>query len=360
MIIVKSRYFVFFISATLILCCLFVIDLLQGSVHISVNDFIHEILFGDNQSINASIIYQIRLPKAITAILAGMALSVSGLQLQTIFRNPLAGPHILGISAGAGFGVAMLIMGITLINPLLNSFFSNNTPVANFIQSSLKNMQVNSFSIIIAASLGAASVLLLIFIIALRIKDIMTLLIIGIMIGSALSALVSVLQYFSNETNLKIFVIWTMGSLSGVTLNQLQQITPVILVGLLISFISSKKLNIMQLGENYAKSMGLNISTTIFTVFFSTSILSGTITAFCGPIGFIGITVPHITRLILKTSNHLVLIPATMLLGAIIMLLSDLISMAPGSNITLPINSVTSLLGIPIVLLIIIKSYNKR
>ena len=285
-----------------------------------------------------SIIINIRLPRAIIAILAGAALSVSGLQMQTIFRNPLAGPYVLGISAGASLGVAVMVMGLSGVLP---GFIINNT---------------GNWAVIFAAWIGAAIIMLIMLLLSYRIKDVMTLLIIGIMFGSALGALVSILQYFSNENLLKSFIIWTMGSLSGVSNNQLAIIAPVIVFGLALSFISIKKLNIILLGEEYAKSSGMNVLHLRILVFLGTSILTGTITAFCGPIGFIGIAVPFLARLLFKTTDHKILLLATIIIGATVMLFSDLISHLPGSNKILPINSITAIIGIPVIIWIIIKN----
>ncbi len=284
------------------------------------------------------IILDFRLPKLITALLAGAALSVSGLQMQTIFRNPLAGPYVLGISAGASLGVALLVMGFS------SFFISGYMNVAG------------TWLIAFVACLGAGAVLLLIFIVSLRVTDIMTILILGILVGSAVTAIVSILQYFSNESMLKTFIVWTMGSLGGVTQSQLNVLLPVILSGLIIALASGKYLNVLLLGENYAKSLGLNIKLARFLIFFSTSILAGSITAFCGPIGFIGIAVPHLARIILKTANQHVLVMASIILGAVVMVAGDIISQLPGAQSNLPINSVTALIGIPVVVYLIIKN----
>ena len=274
----------------------------------------------------------------ITAILAGSALSVSGLQMQTIFRNPLAGPFVLGISAGASLGVAIMVLGFAGLFTGISIGYAG------------------SWIIVIAAWIGSAIILLMILLVSLRIKDIMTLLIIGIMFGSATSAIVSILQYFSSESLLKSFVIWTMGSLSGVSVNQLTILLPIIILGLLMSLSSVKILNVSLVGENYAKSMGLNINFSRIYTFLSTSLLTGTITAFCGPIGFIGIAVPHLTRMLFKTTDHKILLPGTILIGSMIMIVSDIISHLPTSNKILPLNSVTAIIGIPIVIWVIIRN----
>ncbi len=317
----------------------FLIDLRIGSYPISFSDIL-KALFSpsslDNQVV--SIVSQYRLPKAVTAILAGAALSVSGLQMQTVFRNPLAGPYILGVSSGASLGVALVVLG-----------------TGSFIGWESTSL-LSSWGIVAAAWLGSALVLMLIIVISAKIREIMTILIMGVLISSAISALVNILQYYSNEATLKSFVIWTMGSLGSVTNPQLSVLAPSILAGIVIALLCSKFLDAFLLGENYAQSLGMNIRFARTMVFLSTAILAGSITAFCGPIGFIGIAVPHIARIMLQSAKHSLLIPATILIGAIIMLLSDILSQLPGSQRILPINSVTALLGIPIVIWIIIRN----
>ncbi|MEA3316709.1 MAG: iron ABC transporter permease, partial [Bacteroidota bacterium] len=278
------------------------------------------------------------VPKALTALAAGVGLSISGLQMQTVFKNPLAGPYVLGISAGASLGVAILLLGFSGI----------------FIATSFS--VINNWLIVIAAWIGSGLILFIILAVSMRVKDIMTILILGIMFGSATTAIVSILQYFSNESQLKAFIVWTMGSLGGVSQSQLSVLLPSVLVGVIIVSLLSKVLNAMLMGENYAKSLGLNIKLARFLIFLSTSLLAGSITAFCGPIGFIGIAVPHIARMVFKTANHNTLIPATILFGAALLLLSDIISQLPGSDNILPINSITALVGIPVVIWIIIKN----
>lgn len=335
----QRKYYALLGSILAMVLVFFLCDLLIGSVKIPLRNVI-SILTGSSVSEPEwnVILFDFRIPKAVTALLAGMALSAAGLQMQTIFRNPLAGPYVLGISAGASFGVALLVLGFS-------SYFSL----------SLLGLAGN-FMVVIAAWLGAGLILLLIFSVSLRVKDIMTILVLGIMFGSVTSAIVSILQYFSNESMLKSFIVWTMGSLGGVSKIQLFVLVPCIGVGLLIALASSKILNALLLGENYAQSLGLNVKKARFLVFFSTSLLAGSITAFCGPIGFIDIAVPHIARLVFKTADHRFLMIATMLIGALVMLFSDMISQMPGMGNTLPINSVTALVGIPIIIWLVIKN----
>lgn len=335
----KNRILFLWISLSIILIILFVFDVFLGSVNIPVKEVFRVIFTGEAERPEyLTIIYKFRIPKAITALFAGFALSVSGLQMQTIFRNPLAGPYVLGISAGASLGVAVLVMGI--------SSFTIVSQVG----------AIGNWMIVISAWLGSGLILFLILIVSLRVKDIMTILILGIMFGSATSAIVSILQYFSNESMLKAFIVWTMGSLGGVSLAQLNVLIPSVIIGLTITFLSIKMLNAMLVGENYAKSMGLNVRMSRFLIFFSTSLLAGSVTAFCGPIGFIGIAVPHIARIVFKTANNNTLLPGSMIVGGIVLLLSDIISQIPGKENTLPINSITALVGIPIVIWIIIKN----
>lgn len=334
----KSRNLLIFGGLVLLLVVFFVFDLLLGSVSIPWVDVIKSFFGATDNEVWGTIVRNFRLPKSITAVLAGAALSVSGLQMQTTFRNPLAGPYVLGISAGASLGVAIMVLGIASVGTV-----------------SLSGM-ATSFSLAGAAILGAMLVLLVVLAVSVRVKDIMTILILGMMFGSGASALVSVLQFFSSESMLKAFVIWTMGSLSSVAGMQLQVFAIIVGVGLVLSLISIRLLNVMLLGDTYAKGVGLNLTITRVLIFSSTSLLAGGVTAFCGPIGFIGIAVPHVARMIFHTANHSVLIPGVMLLGSIAMLFADIVSQLPGFEVTLPINSVTALLGIPIVIYVVVKN----
>ncbi|MBD98739.1 MAG: iron ABC transporter [Verrucomicrobia bacterium] len=311
---------------------LFMVDLLVGSADISLNE-IWLILNGDSvNEANSIILLEARLPKAIIAVLAGIALSISGLLMQNLFQNPLAGPYILGISSGAGLGVAVLIMGATFLG------FSIGV----------------SWSITLAAMLGSILVLLVLFLLSTRIKDIMTLLILGVMIGAIATALIGILQFFSTEIQLKSFMLWTLGSLENVTNDELPLIVIVVSVATVLVFISSKSMNALLLGEEYAKSIGVSIVRNRLLIILSSGCLAGVITAYCGPIGFIGIVVPHLCRLWFQTTDHLKLIPAVMLMGASVLLLSDVVSTLPLEHVKLPINSITALLGIPIILWIIL------
>lgn len=337
----SSRGYKVLLLLSLLVPVFFLIDLLVGSYYLSVPEILKAVFRTENADSQVIlIINQFRIPKAVTAILAGAALSVAGLQMQTVFRNPLAGPYILGVSSGASLGVALLVLGT---GGLLGGSIAS---------------AASSWGIVAAAWIGSALILLLIVLISVRVKDIMTILILGILISSAISAIVNILQYFSNESMLKSFVIWTMGSLGSVTNTQLSVLFPSVLMGILIAFGSSKFLDAFLLGEHYARSMGMNIRFARMMVFLSTAILAGSVTAFCGPIGFIGIAVPHIARMVLQTARHSLLVPGTILTGALMMLISDIISQLPGSESTLPVNSVTALLGIPIVIWIIVRNTN--
>ncbi len=306
----KTKFVLYILISLFFLVIFFLVNILLGSVSIPLNEIIDIIIF--KKSLKAewiTIIYEFRIPKAITAVIVGIALSVSGLQMQTVFKNPLAGPYVLGISSGASLGVAILVLGLS------------STLGFNF------HNIFGSWSLVIFACTGAAFILILIMLVSIKIKDILAVLILGVMLGSAISAFVNILQYFSPENLLKAFVIWTMGSLGGVTKSQLNVLIIAVIVGLSIAVSTSKQLNALLLGDDYAKSLGINIRKSQFLIFLSTSILAGSVTAFCGPIGFIGIAVPHITRMIYKTANQLILIVSSSINGAIIILISDIISL---------------------------------
>ena len=336
-----NRYGIIFIGLGLILILFFVLDLFLGSVSIRPGEIIKAI-FHNSDDITNTILTQFRLPKAVTALLVGIALSISGLQMQTLFRNPMAGPYVLGLSSGASLGVAFVILGFS----------------ADLSPESIKGF--GNWAIAAASWTGAGLVMLLIMMISSRVKNIMTVLILGIMLSSAISAIVSIMQYFSNETMLKAYIIWTMGSLGNLTTSQLNVMLLSVLFGVILSLISVKMLNALLLGEDYAKSIGLDVRRSRYLIIAGTSILAGTITAFCGPIGFIGIAVPHLARIVFRTSDHKVLIPGTILAGAIIMLASDIISQMPGSDNVLPVNSVTALIGIPVVVWVILRDQKYR
>ena len=329
------RTAILFTVLSLLTAALFTADLLIGSVAVALRDIWAALTGGSCDPAVRDIILKIRLLKAVTALFAGAALAASGLQMQTLFRNPLAGPYVLGISSGAGLGVALFLLGAPLLGVSAHSF-------------------VQSLSIAGAAWLGAALVLLIVMAVSRRIKDIMVILILGMMFGSGISSVVEILQYLSSEAALKSFVIWTMGSLGDVTGGNLALMLPVITAGLVLSVAVIKPLNLLLLGENYARTMGLNVQRTRTLLFLSTVLLAGTVTAFCGPVGFIGLAVPHLARMLFASADHRVLMPASMLSGAALLLVCDLIS----KSLALPINTVTALMGIPVVIVVVVRNRN--
>jgi len=337
----SGKYGIIFGVLAIALILFFFLDLFLGSVTIRPGE-IFRAIFNNSDDTTRTILTQFRLPKAITALTVGIALSISGLQMQTLFRNPMAGPYVLGLSSGASLGVAFVILGFS----------------ADLSPESIKGL--GNWAIAAASWIGAGLVMLLIMMISSRVKNIMTVLILGIMLSSAISAIVSIMQYFSNETMLKAYVIWTMGSLGNLTSSQLTVMLLSVLAGSILCLISVKMLNALLLGEDYARSIGLDVRKSRYVIIAGTSILAGTITAFCGPIGFIGIAVPHLARIIFRTSDHKILIPGTILAGAILMLASDIISQMPGSDNVLPVNSVTALIGIPVVIWVILRDQKFR
>ena len=320
----RSRSAILFAVLTVLTLLLFLLDLAVGAVPVPLGDVWAALTGGDCPRATAKIILNIRLIKAVVALLAGAALSVSGLQMQTLFRNPLAGPYVLGISSGASLGVALVVLaGVG-----------------------------SSIGIAGAAWLGAALVLVVIAAVGHRIKDIMVILILGMMFSSGIGAVVQILQYVANDESLKMFVVWTMGALGDVTFSQLAVLVPSIITGLLLAVVTIKPLNLLLFGEEYAVTMGLNIRRSRGLLFLSTTLLAGTVTAFCGPIGFIGLAMPHVTRMLFRNSDHRVLVPGTVLSGASVLLLCDLVS----KMFTLPINAITALLGIPIVVWVVLRN----
>lgn len=280
-----------------------------------------------------------RLPKAIVAIIVGMGLAISGLLMQTLFRNPLAGPYVLGLSSGASLGVALVILG------------------SAFLHHFVSELVLSSYGIVIASSLGSFSVLLAVLAVAQRLRDTMAILIVGLMFGSLTNAMVGTLTYFSTAEQLQKFTFWSLGTLGNLSWTSIAILSVCVLIGLLLSLISIKPLNTLLLGENYAKSLGLNYAKARFTIILATSILAGSITAFAGPIAFVGLAVPHIAKLVFQTSNHLILFWSTLLFGAMIMLICDSISQLPNSAIVIPINAITSILGAPIVIWLLIRKH---
>ncbi len=330
-----------FILLVIVLVVLFFTNISLGSVSIPVKEIINSFLGNMMQKDSWEIIlWNFRLPKAFTAILVGMALSISGLLMQTLFRNPLAGPYVLGLSSGASLGVAFVILG------------------AGFLPSFLANLFLSSYGIVLASGLGSGFVLIAVLAVSQKLKDTMAILIVGLMFGSLTSAVVSVLSYFSTAEQLQKFTFWSLGSLANLSWNELSLLFIITFIGITLSFLVIKPLDALLLGEKYAKSLGVNFKKTRYIIIFATSILAGSITAFVGPIAFIGLAVPHISKLLFQTSNHFILFWSTLLIGAIILLFCDIIAQCPGYDITLPINAVTSIIGAPIVIWLLIRKRN--
>lgn len=327
------------------LILLYLADLLLGSVSIPLKEAIH-ILTGGESEVKAwhHILHHIRIPKALTAVLAGSALSVSGLQMQTLFRNPLASPSELGISAGAALGTGFLILA------------AGQTDILQLRRLGIGTSWLLAFS----ASLGAALIFSILLVVARYVRDNVVLLIVGLLLGTLTLSITTIWQYFSQPDDLQAFISWTFGSLGGVAGDQLVILSCIVVAGLIFSFTLSKKLNALLLGENYAMSLGIRVSQVRLLILINTCILTGAVTAFCGPIGFVGIAVPHLTRSLLGTSNHLILIPACAISGPILLLACDIAAQLPGNDMVLPINIATSLIGAPLVIWIILKMNNLR
>ncbi len=332
-----------FITLLVILILCFLLSLKLGSVQIPLYFIIDYIIGQASNDIWVNILENFRLPKALTAVLAGSALGISGLQMQTLFRNPLAGPFILGISSGASLGAAIVIF----LGVWLGGFLS------------LTGLG-RSWLLIGSSALGSFLVLSTVLIASYRIRNSLSLLIVGLMFGAAVSSLVSILQYFSQADDIQAYIIWTFGSLGSLTWSELSVLSPIIIISLLFSLFLSKPLNALLLGEAYAESMGLNIKRARVLIILNTSLLAGGITAFCGPIAFIGIAIPHVARMLFNTGNHLLLTPLVILLGGIALLVFDIIAQLPGYQETLPINAVTSLFGAPFVIWLILRKSNLK
>lgn len=317
---------------------LFCVNISLGSISISFKTIVSS-FFTDTELLSSKeyIIQNYRLPKAITAILVGSGLGISGLLMQTLFRNPLAGPFVLGITSGASLGVALVILGSSIFGGFLATFL------------------LTKWSLVIAASLGSFLVLLLVLIVSSKVRDTMAILIIGLMFGSITAAIVSVLSYFSSAEQLQQYIFWGFGSLGDLDWSEVQVFTVIYVIGVIFSVLSIKGLNTLLLGENYAKSLGLNIKQSRLLIIIATSLLAGTITAFAGPIAFIGLAIPHVTRQVFNTSNHKTLLPAVFLFGAIIMLICDSIAQLPNTDYLLPINAITSLIGAPVVVWLLVR-----
>lgn len=319
------------------LLLLFIANISMGSIQIPFEK-VFSILFGQGnaQDTHYSIIWQLRIPKAVTCIVAGAALSIGGLLMQTLFRNPLAGPDVLGLSSGASLMVAFII--------LIGSSAASYLPA------------VNPWSLALAASIGSGTIFLLVLVVAQRVQDNTSLLIIGLMIAAASGSLVSVLQYLSKAQDLQAFVIWTLGSVGGTNWSEILILTLLLIIGGTLSISSVKALNAWLLGDNYAQNLGVNIKKSRLKIVLATSLLTGGVTAFCGPIAFVGLAVPHLIRLLVPTTNHKVLLPMVMMGGATLLLLCDILAQVPGSSNVLPLNAITSLIGAPVVIWVVMRS----
>ena len=332
----RNTFLFTLLSLTLLLALLSNISF--GQVAIPIKE-VFKSLFGSQAEKETweYIIMNFRLPKAITAILVGIGLSISGLLMQTLFRNPLAGPYVLGLSSGSSLGVAFVILGAGLLPAAFSPFL------------------LSSYGIILASCLGSLLVLLMILMVSQRLRDTMSILIVGLMFSSFTGAIVSVFSYFSSAEQLQKYTFWSMGSLGNLSWQNISVLGISVIIGLFLSLLTLKALDALLLGENYAKSMGLNLKKSRYTIIFATSILAGSITAFAGPIAFVGLAVPHLSKLLFQTSNHKTLFWSTLLIGAIIMLFCDTVSQMPGFDFTLPINAITSIIGAPIVIWLIIR-----
>ncbi|MCG1037237.1 FecCD family ABC transporter permease [Polaribacter sargassicola] len=334
----NKSYTKHFILLLILLIILFFINISFGSVSIPFKDIFNS-LFNGNVTKESwqTIIVNFRLPKAITAILVGSGLSVCGLLMQTLFRNPLAGPFVLGISSGASLGVAILLLGSSIFGGFLLT------------------TSVSNWSLPIAASLGSFLVLSAVIIAANRVKNTMSILIIGLMFGSFTAAIISVLAYFSEADQIQQYLFWSFGSLGNLSWAELSVFIIIYAIAMLATLTILKPLNSFLLGENYAKSLGINIKKSRNITLLITSVLTGVITAFSGPIAFVGLAVPHIARMLFFSSNHKILLPAVATIGAIVLLICDTIAQLPTSEFTLPINAITSLFGAPIVIWLLVR-----
>ncbi|WP_159948325.1 FecCD family ABC transporter permease [Polaribacter septentrionalilitoris] len=333
-----KNYTKHFIFLSVLLVVFFFVNISLGSVSIPFKDLLNTLSGGiATKESWQTIVLDFRLPKAITAILVGSGLSICGLLMQTLFRNPLAGPFVLGISSGASLGVAILILG----SSVFGGFLLTNS--------------VSNWSLPIAASLGAFLVLSAVIIAAHKVRNTMSILIIGLMFGSLTSAVISVLAYFSEATQIQQYLFWSFGSLGNLSWNELSIFGLIYGLGVLGTLSLIKPLNSFLLGENYAKSLGINVKKNRNIILLITSILTGVITAFSGPIAFVGLAVPHIARLLFTSSNHKILLPAVALIGAMVLLICDSIAQLPTSEFTLPINAITSLFGAPVVIWLLVR-----
>jgi iron complex transport system permease protein len=333
---INRKYIALYILLPILLLVVFFLDIAVGSADISLRSFFTSLFrIRENTTIDY-ILFEVRMPRAITAIILGAGLSLAGLLLQTLFHNPLAGPYVLGISSGAGLGVAVYIMAAT-------SFVAAHPALSAGGQ-------------VVAAMLGAGLVFFMVLLFSWRLTDTVSLLIIGIMIGALASSVVGILQFFASAELVQRFVIWSLGSLASTTWLHLKFIIPVFIASVLASVFILKPLDALLMGEVHARVTGVNVRRTRFFMIVISSILVGTLTAFAGPIAFVGMTVPHIVRLITGKVSFKVVLPGVLLVGPLVMLVCDIISQLPGRATTLPINGVTALFGAPVVIILIIRS----
>jgi len=324
----------------LALLVFFFANISLGAVKIPLTDVLQSLTGGEASKTSWQyIIINYRLPKAITALLAGMGLSIGGLLMQTLFRNPLAGPDVLGLNSGASLGVAFVILASGIL------------PVA------LAGVFLSAYGIVLASVAGSFIVLLAILAVAQRLRDTMAILIIGLMFTSFTGAIVGVLTYFSTAEQLQKYTFWALGSLGNLPWNNIVLLALVVFAGLLMAAVTLKPLDALLLGERYAKSMGINFNRTRFIIILATSLLTGCITAFAGPIAFVGLVVPHMAKLLFKTSSHNILFWATLLIGSVLMLLCDIFTQLPGSSFVLPINAITSIIGAPVVIVLLLNRH---
>ena len=332
---------VLFATLAIALVALAIADMLVGTVDIPVSDVVSSMWGRVSCEEYAYIIYDMRMPKVIVAILSGMALSASGLLMQTLFRNPLAGPYVLGINSGASFGVALFTLAVPMMSVSVPWLYD--------------------IGVTGVAWIGSALILLMVMALSRRIKNISVILILGMMLGSAISAVVGILQYMGTEESLKAFIVWTMGSLSNVTTSQLWIFAPAVMLGLVLSILAVKPLNMLLLGESNARTLGLRVGMSRALIFLATTLLAGSVTAYCGPIGFVGLAMPHLARMTFRTSDHRVLMPAAMLWGSVAMLLCCLLSdVIARYSVVLPVNTLTALLGVPIIIFVVLRNRNRQ
>lgn len=325
----------------MLLLLLFALDLSLGSVTIPLRDILH-ILFAQSEAplVWSDIIWQFRMPKALTCVLAGAALAAAGLQMQTLFRNALAGPDVLGLSSGASLMVALIFMSHASGFSLLSS--------------------PHPLVISMAASVGCLSVLAIMLIVARKLEDHVSLLVVGLMVGATTASVVSLLQYLSKAEEMQVYILWTFGSLGGLAWLEIQILAIVLLFGAALAFAQMKALNAWLLGDQYATSLGINVRTSRIAIIISASLLTGAVTAFCGPIAFVGLAVPHLSRLVINSNNHKTLLPAVLVGGAVLLLFCDIVAHFPGSTYELPVNALTAMIGAPVVIWIIIRNKSLR